>query len=114
MRRFYRGHTHSVTGRTQMLHGKASARGTRNRRRRLRCLQMRRTGAGCCDLLRWFIISYGGPTRLFIGHGFVGWVKEGVNRATRRDDPLLVALQESIIQINAHVRDLHEDLRGRR
>ena len=96
-----------------------------------------RTRAGCCDILktdiknaygtvlrtailrglrkyapgliRWFIISYGGPTRLFHStHGFVGWVREGV----KQGDPMAtilfsVALQESIIQINEHVRDMH-------
>ena len=62
-------------------------------------------------LVRWFIISYGGPTRLFHSvHGFVGWVREGV----KQGDPMAtilfaVALQESIIRINEHVRNMHDD-----
>ena len=61
-------------------------------------------------LVRWFIISYGGPTRLFHSvHGFVGWVREGV----KQGDPMAtilfaVALQEAIIRINEHVRDQHQ------
>ena len=100
-----------------------------------------RAGAGCCDILkmdlknaygtvlrtailrglrkyapgliRWFIICYGERARLFHSvHGFVGWVREGV----KQGDPMAtilfsVALQESIIQINQHVRGLH-DLHG--
>ena len=60
-------------------------------------------------LVRWFIISYGGPTRLFHSvHGFVGWVREGV----KQGDPMAtilfaVALQEAIIRINEHVRNQH-------
>ena len=62
-------------------------------------------------LVRWFIICYGGATKLFHSvHGFVGWVRTGV----KQGDPMAtilfaVALQEAIIHIDGHVRSTHPD-----
>ena len=62
-------------------------------------------------LIRWFIICYGGATKLFHSvHGFVGWVRTGV----KQGDPMAtilfaVALQEAIIRIDSDVRATHLD-----
>ena len=62
-------------------------------------------------LVRWFIICYGGATKLFHSvHGFVGWVRTGV----KQGDPMAtilfaVALQEAITRIDDHVRSTHPD-----
>ena len=57
-------------------------------------------------LLRWFIVCYGSPSKLFHAvHGFVGWVRSGV----KQGDPMAtilfaVALQEAIVQIDTELR----------
>ena len=62
-------------------------------------------------LVRWFIVCYGGPSKLFHSvHGFVGWVKAGV----KQGDPMAtilfaVALQEAIISIDDDVRATHPE-----
>ncbi len=58
------------------------------------------------QLVRWFILCYGGPSKLFHSvRGFVGWVRTGV----KQGDPMAtiffaVALQQAIIDIDRDVR----------
>jgi hypothetical protein len=64
------------------------------------------------QLVWWFIICYGGPSKLFHSvHGFVGWVRTGV----KQGDPMAtiffaVALQQAIIDIDRDVRDTQPDV----
>jgi hypothetical protein len=64
------------------------------------------------QLVRWFVICYGGPSKLFHSvHGFVGWVRTGV----KQGDPMAtiffaVALQQAIIDIDRDVRDNQPDV----